>query len=934
VIPSRFVPAFSPSTIQQFDAVAKRLAIRSPLFFRSAYTAYVVENERRTFAPIVVVDPAKITRWWCSCNEQLRFGDLCRHLAAVLATSSNADGQLTNERYEASFWRSVGFESFTEGRQVAEPPHDKREDLLRKYVMTDQELELLRRGAGSTRTKWESSAWYRWSKEQFIRFGDGEGAMLSIRDGGAQLALGDSELVIPKSAVEYVISAGDGAIARTSGFALAPESLTPSLRLELTPAFALKLVPVVIDSIGTIHERASLARFGRWLLLDETFATLRDVPLLFGDSGARGQAALFEVRPTTGLPFDRETLIPESEVFAFVSKHRHALSLMPRELVPQQLRDARFFEEKDEVSYDFAPATSELLDVDVVLHCGGELIPAADIAAARKEKKHVLVRGNVWIDVADAQFAWLDATRFYGAGRMLLTKLEYLRVRSLVRGKAVFRGDEATEAVFRVFDDLHDASAAPTPAALGIDLYGYQQTGYHWLWLLQQNGFGGLLCDDMGLGKTHQAMALIRALCHPERSEGSGREGHATDDSPSLTLGTTPSILIVCPTSVIDHWREKLARYLPDIPFTIHYGAGRGVRRDARLIVTSYGVLRSDLERLRARTFDLLIVDEIQTIKNPDTATHQALRAIDRRIAIGLTGTPVENHERELKTLVDFVVPGYLPATVNDRRLLQRLVRPFVLRRTKAQVLPELPPKIVDKRYCELTPEQRAIYRSVIESRAEPLRAQLRAGAKIPYIHVFAALNYLKQICNHPASLRGPLGADVPSGKWELFTELLDECMTSGLKVVVFSQYLSMLELIEQHLDRNNIGFASIKGATRERGAEVKRFRDDPECRVFTASLRAAGVGIDLTSASVVIHYDRWWNQAREDQATDRVHRLGQNKGVQVIKLITRHTLEEKIDALVESKAALAHDLIQTDDPSLVKQFTPEELDQLLGWDE
>jgi len=174
----------------------------------------------------------------------------------------------------------------------------------------------------------------------------------------------------------------------------------------------------------------------------------------------------------------------------------------------------------------------------------------------------------------------------------------------------------------------------------------------------------------------------------------------------------------------------------------------------------------------------------------------------------------------------------------------------------------------------------------------------------------------------------------VPSGKWELFTELLDECMTSGLKVVVFSQYLAMLELIEKHLDRNAIGFASIQGATRERGAEVIRFRDDPDCRVFTASLRAAGVGIDLTSASVVIHYDRWWNQAREDQATDRVHRLGQSKGVQVLKLITRNTLEEKIDALVESKAALARDLVETDDPSLVKQFTPEELDQLLGWEE
>jgi SNF2 family DNA or RNA helicase len=325
------------------------------------------------------------------------------------------------------------------------------------------------------------------------------------------------------------------------------------------------------------------------------------------------------------------------------------------------------------------------------------------------------------------------------------------------------------------------------------------------------------------------------------------------------------------------------------------------------------------------------VLDEMQTIKNTDTATHHALRAIEKRIAVGLTGTPVENHEGELKALLDFVVPGYLPKYVDDRSTLQRLVRPFVLRRTKAQVLTELPPKIVDKRYCELTSEQRALYRQVLLARAQPLRAQLRAGQTVSYVHIFAALNYLKQICNHPASAGGGFGADVSSGKWEMFSELLDECMSSGLKVVVFSQYLSMLDLIEKHLVVNDIGYASIRGGTKERGHEIARFHDDPQCRVFTASLRAGGLGIDLTSASVVIHYDRWWNQAREDQATDRVHRLGQNKGVQVIKLISRNTIEEKIDALIESKAALATDLIRPDDPSLVKQFTREELDELLA---
>ena len=321
----------------------------------------------------------------------------------------------------------------------------------------------------------------------------------------------------------------------------------------------------------------------------------------------------------------------------------------------------------------------------------------------------------------------------------------------------------------------------------------------------------------------------------------------------------------------------------------------------------------------------------MQTIKNADTATHHALRAIEKRIAIGLTGTPIENHEGELKALLDFVVPGYLPKHVDDRSTLQRLVRPFVLRRTKAQVLTQLPPKIVDKRFCELTSEQRALYRRVIEARAKPLQSQLHAGARVSYVHIFAALNYLKQICNHPASAGGGFGADVPSGKWDMFVHLLDECMTSGLKVVVFSQYLQMLAMIEDHLFRNDIGYASIKGGTKERGAEIARFRDDPDCRVFTASLRAGGLGIDLTSASVVIHYDRWWNQAREDQATDRVHRLGQNKGVQVIKLISRNTIEEKIDELIARKGELATELIRPDDPSLVKQFTREELDELLS---
>jgi superfamily II DNA or RNA helicase len=920
-IASQFLPAFQPSTLQQLELMGAKLRVKDPLFFRAAYTAFVIENERRTYSPVAVIEGGKIGRWWCTCSEQMRYGDLCRHLAVVMRSASDDDGILANERYESSFWRSVGYESFSEARPLAEHEPDTREVMLRRYALTAQEQELVRRGAGSTRLQWEASPWYRWSKARFLRHGDVAGSTIRLSGGEVTLVAGSDEIGVPRNAVEYLVEAG---VAAASGFEVERDSLTPSLRVELTPERALRFTPVLLSRDGAAHDRQSLTRFGRFFLDGAVFRTPRAVPPLFGESSSKEQSSLFDMRRSGGLPFDRETVIAEAEVMDFVQRHRRVFASLPPSLAEDAIRQATTLSPDDEVLFDFAPANDELLDLAITFRSGSDSISAREIATARKAKIRVLVHGNLWLDTADPQFAWIDHARFFGESRLLLTKLEYLRIRGLVRGRAVFSGDSSGEQVFRIFDDLQNASGAPSPADLGMDLYGYQQTGYQWLWLLQQNGFGGLLCDDMGLGKTHQAMALIRAVT---------RSATLRKKKKGEVLDEIPSILVVCPTSVLDHWREKLKQYIPDVRFHVHHGAGRDLG-NARAILTSFGVVRSDFDQLRSRRFDLLVLDEIQTIKNPETATHQALRSVDFRVAIGLTGTPVENHERELKALLDFVVPGYLPKEVPDRASLQRLVRPFVLRRTKAQVLPELPPKIVDKRYCELSPHQRAMYRAIIESRARPLRAQLRAGAKIPYIHVFAALNYLKQICNHPASVGGGMAEDGPSGKWDLFCELLEECMTSGLKVVVFSQYISMLELIERHLQSRNIGFASIKGSTRDRGAEVRRFRDDDDCRVFTASLRAAGLGIDLTSASVVIHYDRWWNQAREDQATDRVHRLGQNKGVQVIKLITRNSVEEKIDQLVEQKAGLAQDLIRPDDPTLVKQFTPEELDQLLEWEE
>jgi len=854
-VPDRFRSAFSSATLAAVQNQASKLKLRQPLFFRGAYTAYVVENERRSFSPVVVLEPSRVTSARCTCAPALKPNDLCRHIAILVAQTAGE-----SERFEASMWRAVGFAAFNVGQalSLSLEAGDPREQLLRKYVLTDQEQALLQRGSGSTRLQWEASAWYRWAKSMFLLDPNGDGAKLELRDN--QFFLDD--VALPNAAVEHVVPIA-------TRFAFETGTADASIRIDLTPEHALAFTPVVLDR-GAVHVRAELPRYGRYVLIGRRFVAVNPAPAMFTEDD----------RPL----FGQRSFIAEADAFNFIERHRDELSKMPPELAPECVRNAQPVRLEGEVIFDFAPPHREMLDVAIRFEHN---ITAPEIAKARRDGVKALIRGNVWIDVADPQFACLDA----GDGR-LFTKLELLRVRASLRGKAVFKGDPSCQSLFGIFDEMQTSSDAPHP---GLDLYGYQETGYHWLWLLQQNGFGGLLCDDMGLGKTHQAMALIRAV---------------------ITIDPNTNVLVVCPTSVLDHWREKLARYVPG----------------AKIELTSYGIVRTRLEQFRGKRYDLLVLDEMQTIKNADTTTHQALRSLDRRVAIGLTGTPIENHERELKTLLDFVVPGYLPHDAEDnRKLLQRLVRPFVLRRTKQQVLTELPPKIVDKRYCELTGEQRAIYRRVMESRAKPLRMQMRAGATISYVHVFAALNFLKQICNHPASAGGGFAENATSGKWELFIELLDECMASGLKVVVFSQYVKMLELIEQNLASREIGFASIKGTTRLRGAEIARFRDDDSCRVFTASLRAGGLGIDLTSASVVIHYDRWWNQAREDQATDRVHRLGQNKGVQVIKLITRGTVEEKIDELIARKARLATELIREDDPALVKQFSVEELEELLS---
>jgi SNF2 family DNA or RNA helicase len=365
------------------------------------------------------------------------------------------------------------------------------------------------------------------------------------------------------------------------------------------------------------------------------------------------------------------------------------------------------------------------------------------------------------------------------------------------------------------------------------------------------------------------------------------------------------------------------------------------------VLLTSYGILRNDILSLKKVNFSLVVFDEVQNLKNRNTQNYQAAALIQAQMRLGLTGTPIENSLLDLKSLFDLVLPGYLGSDEDYAARyisteaglspglphLRKLISPFTLRRLKTDVLEELPEKIEDVRTCPLSELQVRLYRDALSTKGASLLSQIETNpGPLPYIHIFALLNLLKRICDHPALVMNRIEEyqNYASGKWDLFQELLFETLDSGRKIVVFTQYLGMISMMERLLNDLGIEFVTLTGSSQDRGEIVRRFNEDANCRVFLGSLKAGGTGIDLVGGSTVLHYDRWWNAAREDQATDRVHRIGQKRAVQVFKLVTEGTLEDKISAIIEKKRELMNSVVQADEAHLNKIFTREELMELL----
>lgn len=567
------------------------------------------------------------------------------------------------------------------------------------------------------------------------------------------------------------------------------------------------------------------------------------------------------------------------------------------------------------------------------------IIPVSELRQALGKKFPFIFSEAGLLDLRDERYNWLkklDKNRFEkDKNTFLLTTLEFMRINAYEPIELLLKGDEKQQSLFEELTQMHTPEL-PNYEGLISHLRPYQEIGLQWLWFLYRQQLSGLLCDDMGLGKTHQAMALMASIANLFRH---------------FAEGTVHHYLVVCPTSVIYHWQEKLEQFLPGLRVCTFYGSNRSLEafhQQYDILLTSYGILRNEREILSKISFELAIFDEIQIAKNQFSRVYGALIKINAQMKVGLTGTPIENRLRELKSLFDITLPTYLPSESDFReffikpiekeqneekkKLLNRLIHPFILRRKKEEVLKDLPEKMEEVAYCDLMPYQQQLYTEVLQKRRHYLLQELQEGHTVPYLHIFALLSSLKQICDHPAVyLKTPEDyQQYNSGKWELFIELLREARESKQKVVIFSQYLGMLDIIENYLKEEEIGFASLRGATQNRKEQLILFNQDPACEVFVGSLQAAGLGIDLTAGSVVIHYDRWWNAARENQATDRVHRIGQVRGVQVFKLVTKGTFEEKIDLMIKRKAKLMEEVVGVDDQHILKTFSRDEIIELL----
>ena len=583
---------------------------------------------------------------------------------------------------------------------------------------------------------------------------------------------------------------------------------------------------------------------------------------------------------------------------------------------------------------------STVLDLEVSVALGGQEITPGELAELAELKVPLVRLRGQWVEI-NAEEIRQAADYWRDRERVSLREAVRIGLGAEERSAEDNVRLEADDWIGRLLEQLGREAEVETPAAprrfLG-SLRPYQERGYGWLTFLRRWGLGACLADDMGLGKTVQTLATVEL----DRQEG--------NDRPSL---------LVCPTSLMYNWQREAGKFTPELGVMLHHGPGRKrgdefcqAAAERQVVVTSYGTMLRDAEMLKGVPWRAVILDEAQNVKNPMARQSRAARELPADYRVALTGTPVENHVGDLWSIMEFLNPGllgtqarfkrdyFVPIQANrDQAAASRLKRaagPFILRRVKTDpaVIDDLPDKRETKQYCVLTREQATLYQAVLreaETRMEEAEEGIgRRGM------ILDTLTKLKQACNHPRQLLGDNSAVAGrSGKLERLDELLEEIVASGDRALVFSQFAEMGGIIRGHVQESfGIEAPFLHGGVSRRGrdAMVERFQNDPDGpRVFVLSLKAGGSGLNLTRASHVIHYDRWWNPAVENQATDRAFRIGQTRDVQVHKLICAGTLEDHVDAMIEAKAETAQRVVGGSSERWLTELSNAELRDVLA---
>ncbi|MGH8550887.1 MAG: SNF2-related protein [Methylococcales bacterium] len=525
-----------------------------------------------------------------------------------------------------------------------------------------------------------------------------------------------------------------------------------------------------------------------------------------------------------------------------------------------------------------------------------------------------------------------DREALDGRGNLSLSRHQGIQIGDLLNDPSIrWRGAEELKRLSERLRNFQGIEQVRPPAGFNTELRPYQLQGLSWMQFLRGFDFNGILADDMGLGKTVQALAHLLLEKQLGRME-------------------TPT-LIIAPTSLMGNWRREAQRFAPDLKLLVLHGAERHDQFEAigahDVILTTYPLLRRDQEHLLKHRFHYIVLDEAQTVKNPKSQTTRLVYELKCSHKLCLTGTPMENHLGELWSMFHFLMPGFLGTLERFNRLfrnpvekqgdrnrqlqLAKRIAPFLLRRTKQEVAAELPEKTEIIRSVALEGKQRDLYEVIRLAMDKKVREEIRKkGVARSHIMILDALLKLRQVCCDPRLVSLEQAQKVQqSAKMELLLDILPEMVEEGRKILLFSQFVKMLELIEPELKKRGIGYSKLTGSTRKRDEVIDAFQNG-EVPVFLISLKAGGLGLNLTAADTVIHYDPWWNPAVENQATDRAHRIGQQNAVFVYKLVTEETVEEKILALQQKKQALADTVYSGKKGESAGLFSADDLTDLL----